>query len=30
MVVREMKKLGAREPDFQESGEEFIVTLYRR
>jgi ATP-dependent DNA helicase RecG len=29
MVVREMKKLGGREPDFVESGEEFIVTLYR-
>jgi len=29
MVVREMKKLGVREPDFQESGEEFFVTLYR-
>ncbi len=29
MVVREMKKLGVREPDFVESGEEFIVTLYR-
>jgi ATP-dependent DNA helicase RecG len=29
MVVREMKKLNAREPDFVESGEEFIVTLYR-
>ncbi len=29
MVVREMKKLGVREPDFHESGEEFIVTLYR-
>lgn len=30
MVVREMKKLGGREPDFRESGEEFIVTLYRK
>lgn len=30
MVVREMKKLGGREPDFQESGEEFSVTLYRK
>jgi len=30
MVVREMKKLGVREPDFHESGEEFIVTLYRK
>jgi len=29
MVVREMKKLGVREPDFHESGEEFVVTLYR-
>ncbi len=29
MVVREMKKLGGREPDFRESGEEFVVTLYR-
>ncbi len=29
MVVREMKKLGVREPDFHESGEEFFVTLYR-
>ena len=30
MAVREMKKLGTREPDFIESGEEFIVTLYRK
>jgi ATP-dependent DNA helicase RecG len=29
MVVREMKKLIVREPDFVESGEEFTVTLYR-
>jgi len=30
MVVREMKKLGGREPEFRESGEEFSVTLYRK
>lgn len=30
LVLREMKKLGAREPDFVESGEEFKVTLYRK
>ena len=29
MVVREMRKLGVREPDFIESGEEFSVILYR-
>jgi ATP-dependent DNA helicase RecG len=29
MVVREMKKLTGREPDFAESGEEFSVTLHR-
>ncbi len=29
LVLREMKKLGAREPDLVESGEEFMVTLYR-
>ena len=30
MVFREMKKLTNREPDLVESGEEFIVTLYRK
>jgi ATP-dependent DNA helicase RecG len=29
MVFREMKKISAREPELAESGEEFIVTLYR-
>jgi ATP-dependent DNA helicase RecG len=29
MVLREMRKLAVREPDLMESGEEFIVTLYR-
>lgn len=29
MVLREMRKLAVREPDLVESGEEFIVTLYR-
>lgn len=29
MIIKNMKNLGAREPELKEIGEEFVLTMYR-